>query len=563
MGVPSVAPKPDLSQPGLDQLADEIECLKRRISALEQLVSRSAPDITPVSSAVLPALNLNPSAGAVVLLGKALLGIAGAYFLRALVEASILPRPLGIALGMLYSAAWLCLAARTPKAQRFAGALDACASILIFVPLLWEATMRFRVVPLWAAALLISFYAAFGIILSWIYPQPLTMRLALTGSAIAAIAFLIAGRDLLPFALALLGMAAATEILTCLHQRVDERWVVAACSDLSIVIFAYIATRKPDALEGYSRVSWQAALALGAALAMIYVASSIAVLFTERERLGLFEIVQLAVALTIAVVGGLKAAQGNTLAVSAIGILALLAAICGYLLGAAPQAGVAKFNSKVFQTFAWALMVTGATLLFSGVPLILAFCAIAINCSWISHHSDDGALKLHAAAYIALAAFASRLPMLSLNELFGGGNQPYPALVCGILLVTGAVCYAPAIRGRSSGWQALSPMVVAATLAWIMAGAVAHTVSLAGAFAASGTGVLMALSLVLAWMGVRWHRAELVWLVYTLMALGAYKLLTRDLVQERSLPLLLSLLFFGSTLILLARILQNRNSPAR
>src|SRR5271165_72547 len=112
MGSPSAAPKPDLTQPGLDRLVDEIQDLKRRVSALETRLGGEVVEPAAPPAVVVPILDIEAPAGAVVLLGKALLGIAGAYLLRALTDAAILPRSVGLLAGMAYAGVWLYLAAR-------------------------------------------------------------------------------------------------------------------------------------------------------------------------------------------------------------------------------------------------------------------------------------------------------------------------------------------------------------------------------------------------------------------------------------------------------------------
>ena len=49
--------------------------------------------------------------------GRALLGLAGAYLLRALTESGALPPQAGVAIGILYAILWLVWAARTPAAR--------------------------------------------------------------------------------------------------------------------------------------------------------------------------------------------------------------------------------------------------------------------------------------------------------------------------------------------------------------------------------------------------------------------------------------------------------------
>ena len=63
---------------------------------------------------------------------------------------------------------------------------------------------------------------------------------------------------------------------------------------------------------------------------------------------------------------------------------------------------------------------------------------------------------------------------------------------------------------------------------------------------------------VLAWAGVQWQRKELVWVVYGIMIVAAWKLATRDFPQEHNLSLVISLLCYGGALMILPRIVQRR-----
>ena len=70
------------------------------------------------------------------------------------------------------------------------------------------------------------------------------------------------------------------------------------------------------------------------------------------------------------------------------------------------------------------------------------------------------------------------------------------------------------------------------------------------------TVVLTTFSVALAWASTHWSKRELAWLVYGFMGLGAWKLAIRDFANERSLALVISLLFYGGALILLPRMLR-------
>ncbi len=66
--------------------------------------------------------------------------------------------------------------------------------------------------------------------------------------------------------------------------------------------------------------------------------------------------------------------------------------------------------------------------------------------------------------------------------------------------------------------------------------------------------MLAAGALLLAWSGARWKNRDFTRLSYALMALGAYRLLTADLHQDRTVALFLSLLAYGTALTILPRL---------
>lgn len=176
-------------------------------------------------------------------------------------------------------------------------------------------------------------------------------------------------------------------------------------------------------------------------------------------------------------------------------------------------------------------------------------------------------LGLHGAVYLLLGALASGVMKQPFSRLLGGEadapNWWGTALVVGSALVAW-VAIAISWPGETAHWRnRASSFTFAAIFTWILAGAATHELVAAwpGSSAPAdtlGTVVLTLLSVALAWSGMRWERRELVWLVYGLMALAAWKLVARDFQNERNLALVASLLFYGGTLILLPRILQRK-----
>jgi hypothetical protein len=72
------------------------------------------------------------------------------------------------------------------------------------------------------------------------------------------------------------------------------------------------------------------------------------------------------------------------------------------------------------------------------------------------------------------------------------------------------------------------------------------------------TGAVVAVALLLAAIGSRPNFRDFAQLVYPLMLLGGYRLLTDDLRQDRKSALFLSLLLYGAMLIVLPRLRRAR-----
>lgn len=185
-------------------------------------------------------------------------------------------------------------------------------------------------------------------------------------------------------------------------------------------------------------------------------------------------------------------------------------------------------------------------------------------------------LGLHGAVYLLLAAAFSGAIGQPLSQMFGAGSAPLQWLVSAGVPAAALISWIAVSRthpGDGAHWRnPASSLALAAAIAWILAGAAAHLLveawrSIAGAGAGNipsdtlATVVLTGLAISVGLAEARWHRREFVWLVYGLMALGAWKLVTRDLMNERNLTLVVSLLCYGGALMLLPGILRRAPLP--
>jgi hypothetical protein len=142
-------------------------------------------------------------------LGRALLGLAGAYLLRALTEAGTFSPRIGVAIGLVYAMLWLVWAARTPAARRLEAALHGLTSVLVLSPLLFEATTSLHAISTWTAGAILFAFTLFGLAVSWRKDLLIVATFATLAGLGTSAALLWSTLDVLPFTFVFLAIALA------------------------------------------------------------------------------------------------------------------------------------------------------------------------------------------------------------------------------------------------------------------------------------------------------------------------------------------------------------------
>ena len=500
------------------ELSAEIHALERRVDALEHYGVPFPPPL-PTKPRPAPAgIDAQASADTIPALGRALLGFAGAYLLRALTEMSILPRTAGITLGILYAAAWLFLAARSRRS--FTQGLNAATSLAILAPLIWEASVRLHAIPAAIAAAVVAVFCALAMVLARTARTSADATLVATIAAPAcawiALILLVGTEAMLPFSAAILAIAALSEL-----ARISTRGVAAIAADIAVLLMIWLLGRGGPLPDGYAAVPLRAAVFAAALLAVIYVLAALRATLIEGRRFSIFSISQTAAAFLL----GLGGTWYLTHSAAPIGWTALAAGIACYAL--LPRAGQGR-NLYAYAVFALALTCAGIGLLASGAALASLLCAAAMAVFLI----DPGKLGSYsAAAFLWIAALA----------------EPH---WLSIVFAAALIVYVLLVRLREERWSALA---VAAAMVFAFSSAIIGDARLGSA----ATAILTVASPVLAWFGARQSRKELVWMMYVTMAAAAWMLVARDLASDVTLRLVFSLLLFGVTLMLLPRILKS------
>ncbi len=550
----------------IEALTQAVEELRRRVAALEQLSSTAAPGAnvaTQIPAPSAPPTDLSDvSPGILAALGRLMLGVAGAYLLRAITEAGLLPQLAGTVLGLLYAAGWLVSSARISIGNRLLVGIHGITAACIFAPLMWEATVRFHSMPAAASALVLTLFMILGQAFAWQRGHSTLAGVMASAVSATAVALIIATLDPVPFAVALTIAAAMVEFGAWRGRALAWRWIIALACDFCLVLLLYLVTRRDGLPEGYGSISVAMVIALLIALAAIYVSSVALRTLTQGIAIGWFEVIEIAVAAALAIAGGLRISHGT-------GFVPILIAIACLAFGAASYFAAfgglaAGRNFHAYASFALLLVLTGGSLL--AARGVLLWIALALLAAAFASRRPSTTLATHAAIYLITSAYVSGLWMYAAGALTRGPVLPgrglnLTSLFCALAAIL-TYAIAPRAKTRTLDWMRRVPRaLIAAMLCWVVAGLISGAVLGAPVEPAWAptvrTAVLSAVAIALAWFGSRRDLRELIWILFPWMLFGAIKLVSEDFQQGRPATLFLSLLVYGGTLIALPRLLKH------
>ncbi len=556
----------------LARLTARIETLERRVCTLEHLsattASVPAAAANPAASRststgpTAEALPLAQDGGVFPVLGKAMLGIAGAYVLRAVAESGSFPKLAVVVLALAYAGTWLVWAARVRTEAHFVRTVYATTAALILAPMLWELTLRFEVLPTSVTAGVLALFVVTAYALAWKRCLASVVWVTNVAAVLTTLALLIATHDLVPFVSALLFMALVSEAAAGFNHCLRLRPLVAAAADLAIWILLYIYSRPEGAPPEYKNVATPLLLALGCVLFLIYGASTVFRTMRLRQKISVFEIAQAVIAFLLAAFSILRFGAGAGATV--LGALCLLfSAACYALAYAYFDRYHEERNYHVYATWSGALFLAGGSLCFP--PLLLALClsVAAIVATLLGVRASRLTLEFHGLVYLAAAAYASGLLDYASRALVGT-FPAVPGWIVWVVAASAVLCYAVGGRFRTERWNQRLLQVLSAVLA--VAAVITFMVSVLVWLAAVGmtpgasevavirTLITCAVALALAFSGSRWQRAELVWIAYGTLALVTAKLLFEDLQHGHPGSTAVSIFLYAVALILVPRM---------
>lgn len=556
---------PEPGAPGReDELFRMMRELEARVSSLERRVELGLA--APGGSADTPAeparAAWDQAIPAVTTLGRALLGIAGAYVLRAATESHVIPQYVGVFAAVLYAVFWLMWAARTAAASRVQRSLYSVTSALILGPLLWEATLRFRALSTWTAAAILFAVTLFGSIIAWRRNLPTISNIGTIAGVLTATALLVGAHDVVPFLLVLFGIATAREISACVNKdESHDRWLVAVAADVTLLLAIYLITL-PRGLPGsYAYIPRFAVVAAAVALPGIYLSGTLFRTLRRGLRFGLFEAGQLTIAVILAVGGGLRLGDPSTAVV--IGAACLVYATVCYAAFPMPMG----HSIHAYLAFGFLLAIAGLHMLLSARWMAVACIGLAL----VFLRARSPAVRWYGSGYLLLALVFSGALAQAGGWLLGSSDDLTAILPLAVAAAVALACFGVSVREQG---YPVARLVLAGMAFWQSAALAAAVLSAAyhaefGAAAPHGycatfrTVVLAAGAVLIAWAGSHWKKLQVTPLLYPVLVLGAYRLLMLDLRQDSKSALVLSLLAYGAALILVPRLAEFRQTAAR
>jgi hypothetical protein len=571
----------------LQRLENELATLAREVAALhdrlERLEGRTGHVEAEEPAAIAPSEALPSSAlpsresdttAVVSLIGRTLVVLAGAYLLRALTESETIAQSAGVAIGMLYALTWIVMADLAGAAgRRVSAGFHGVAFVLIALPLLFEATVRFNFLGPAASAAGLGIFAAVSLGtaarrrlrgLAWI---------TTAGALFTTFGLMILTAELGPYAVYLVLLGVATLWLGYVLDWLALRWPVALATDLTILVLSF------RAVSARAADTPGTALAVQVLLLAAYLGSFGArTLFLNRDVIP-FEVLQ-SVAIIVVGLGGAAYVTRTT----GVGSLPLGAATL--VLGAAAYAVAVAFverrqrrrrNFYFYTSAALVFTMAGCALVLPPAMLAVVWALLALVAAVAGRRAGSVTFQSHAAVYATGAAIACHLFEHALHGL----GLPIPMALHhpgGVSLVVLAIVAACTwvIGAREIGapdYERIPRLlllvvtvggIIGLMTDWIVP-AVATTSSAAidpGIAATLRTALLVGGVLVLAWAAGAVHCVEAGWLVYPLLVVIGLKFVFEDLQVSRPATLFLAFALYGTALIWGPRLRRVKGAPA-
>jgi hypothetical protein len=442
------------------------------------------------------------------------------------------------------------------------------ASAAIAFPLIWEATARFALLSAGLSAIALAIAATVSLAIAWWRGLHGLAWIDVAAAAATALATMAATGQAVPAASVVIGLAILTLWMSYERDWYAIRWPIALVADF-VVVGVTARAAGARALDDPL-----AAMAVQLLLLGGYLGSIAARTLVRGRRLIPFEAVQGVLALVIGLGGALLVTRARGAGAVPLGLAAGALGLGAY---AAALAFVARrqdvgANFTFYAVLGLGLVLSAATLLASGTPLVLALVLLAAAALAVGRARRRLALGAHAVAYLWTAACAAGVATTGAASLLGlltPAPPPPPAVL--VVLVAALLCRLgpwPDPAGASPSlarWMhVLVDLVLLLAAGWLALGLLLPLLrGSSGALATARTVVLSLAAVLVALAGRSVRLVEMRWLVSPLLVAAAIKLVLEDFARSTASTFFVSLAVYGTALIVTTRLAQPGSVAAR
>jgi len=561
------------------EVADQLRRLEGRIASLEGArpaatsrarargAAHGAPGAARARSDTAAVLS------SVSFVGRTLLVLAGGFVLRALTDAGTLPASVGVALGLAYAGTWIAFADAAGRAGAAASAgYHGAAAVMIGFPLIFEAARRFGLLSPSAAAALLTVVGAAALAVAARRRLEALAWIVTLGGIATAVALGAATGRLGPPAFTLVLLGVGTLWMSYVLDWFSLRWPAAIAADL---VVAALAVRVGT---GRGAEGALVAFSLQIALMALYLGSVAARTLLLRREVLPFEAGQTAAAIAAGLGGAAFVAVRSGSGASAVGAATTALGLAAYGVAFAflDRGGERRRNFSFYASAALVLVLAGTLLLLSPQALPVAWALLGVVAGALGRWQRRASLAAHAAAYAVASAIASGLLSHAAEALVGSPAvawSPAPRAALPILAALAAVAWLGGDAPERTRIGRVPRIVLLGVLAcgavgvaigWVVpaiAGIPGHGAA-AGEVATVRTALLVAATLLLAWLGRRDAWADAGILAYPALAAIGVKLLLEDVFRSRPATLFVAFACYGVALILVPRLRGRRAAAA-
>jgi hypothetical protein len=512
----------------------------------------------------------------VPVVGKAVLAMAGAFLLRAAAESGNVPRWIMLVAGIAYAGAWLIWAAKTERRSHFASVVYALTVAAILAPLLWEGTVRFGDLSAGIAALVLVGYVALSMALEWRERAGAIPWIAVVVAVGTMAGLIVATHELVALAAGMLGLALMAEVASWSGRWLGTRIVTGMGAVYAVAVMGIVMTSGEGVPASYRAVSAGEMAAICVGMTVVFGGSFVVRGFGLRMRWTVTEIAVVVAAVVSGTWVSLRATQSGAAGFWGAVFLAM-AGVCYWgALGRFAAGGLeertarnvcATRNRRVSANFAAGLLLAGSWLLLEGNLQVVLLSAAAVGVVLVFARTGYLSLGIHGTFYLLAAGAVGGLFGYA-GRALAGAVPAWPGWGFWVVAVAGLVSYVVGSRASGNEWNARALWVVPAAVvgfavAAVLVGAVA-SVGVSGLSASRlsmvRTVVTCVMALGMAYAGAHWRRAELGWVAYGAIGLGALKLVAEDLRFGNAGTLVVSLLAYGAILILLPKVMRSKEA---